>query len=315
MESKKTTSRSRMGKSRKGLRGPSRTRGGAPTVRGRPETPRIDSTPRIDFCVQVAAALEKHTTQPSGTLIRAERKTSSPDYDIIIDDEKETPPRRTIADIMGDPKAIPALRMLKGILFKRDQPYRTLLPLTGAFATNGSGVLNVTANVGTITSVAEWASIDALFDEVFVHSMTFRYFPRNNLGGAIGTGTATTTGNIASISSGNVINGGIAMVSLFNGGPTYTAANALVANATVKFSNSGKAFTYVWRNNVKFGMHDLSLSATNGWSGWTNISGAANLGGQIQFRMVNDNAVGTTSAAVTLGDFVNQYDCSFRARS
>jgi hypothetical protein len=212
------------------------------------------------------------------------------------------------------------LRMMKGILFKRDQPYRTLLPLQGQFSTNSSGVLNVTQSVLSLPNVSEWSAIDALFDEVFVHSMRFRFFPINNLGGGVGTAASGVTGGITAISSANIVNGPLSMVHLFNGATSYSTASAMNANSTLVVHNSSEKFETTWRNSVRFEKHGPSLStiatSTNiGWQGWTEISGVPYLGGLIQFRMLNDNVVGTGSAAVTLGTYLCQYDCSFRARA
>jgi len=214
---------------------------------------------------------------------------------------------------------IKSLSMLKGVLFKRDQPYRTLLPLQGSFTTSGVGAVNLVQSVSNVTTTSEWASIDALFDEVFVHSMKFRFFPINDLGGGVGASlSASTTGGIATVADTTIVNAPIVMVSLFQGS-NYSTASAMNANSTLAIHSSAKPFTYYWRNNTKFDPRGLSINATTGtnigWLGWSSIAGVAFNSGQIQFRMLNDSQVGNGSAAVIMGYYLTQFDVSFRSRS
>jgi len=215
----------------------------------------------------------------------------------------------------GDQVFQQALGMLKGVLFKRDQPYRTLLPLQGGFITSSGGSVNITQSVASISSTSEWSSIDALFDEMFVHTMTFRFFPINNLGGGVGGSvSAGVTGGITTVADTIIVNAPIQMVNLFNGAATYSTAAAMAANATLAIHSSSRQFKYTWRNNVRFDPRGVNASAT-GWQGWTPIADASSLGGQIQFRAMQDSTIGSGSAFVTMGSYLCQYDVSFRARS
>jgi hypothetical protein len=211
-----------------------------------------------------------------------------------------------------------ALRMMKGVLFKRDQPYRTRLALSGVFSTNSSGVLNVATSVASIAGSQEWTSIDALFDECFVHSITHQMFPFSNLGGGVGnSGVATVTGNVTSVPNTANVNCAIQTCSLFAGSSTYGSAATMAANSTLKFHKSGEPVKETWRNNVKFEPRGIcgGTSQSAGWQGWIQISDVAALGGAIQFRTVNDAVWGTGSAIVNIGSYVNFYDVSFRSRS
>jgi hypothetical protein len=227
-----------------------------------------------------------------------------------------------LVETKADPKEqeerfLEALTLLKGILFKRDQPYRTLLPFSGSFSTNSSGVLNTTTSLSTVVSTQEWSSVTALFDEVFVHAMHVRFFPVNDLGAGVGYGNgANITGNLNPVANTELVNGPICMCSLFAGSPTYSSASALVQNSTLAVHTSGKPWKYVWRNNTRFDPRgpDLSL-ASAGWSGWIQVASAANLVGQIQYRALTDPTFGPGSGINTLGYFLTQYDCSFRSRS
>jgi hypothetical protein len=234
-------------------------------------------------------------------------------YELVRGDAKESKEQ--------EKSFVATLAMMKGLLFKRDQPYRTTLPLQGNFVTGSSGAVNLTQSVLSLPSCSEWAAIDALFDEVFVHAMKFRYFPVNDLGAGVGTSASSSiTGGITAIADSNIVNAPLNMVSLFGGSGAYSTASAMNANATLAVHSSGKPFTYTWRNNTKFSPHGLSMSTVasglnTGWCGWTQISGVPYLGGLIQFRAIQDVIFGTGSAAVTLGLYLCQYDVSFRQRS
>jgi len=242
-------------------------------------------------------------------------ETKSPLRPMALGGATELKPIVSSSEKPGDQVFQQALGMLKGVLFKRDQPYRTLLPLQGGFITSASGTVNITQSVASISSASEWSAIDALFDEMFVHSMTFRFFPINNLGGGVGgSNSAGVTGGITAIASTNIVNAPIQMVNLFNGASTYSTAAAMAANATLAIHSSSRQFKYRWLNNVKFEKHGVNANAT-GWQGWTPITNASSLGGQIQFRSMQDSVIGTGSALVTMGSYICQYDVSFRARS
>jgi len=211
-----------------------------------------------------------------------------------------------------------SLGMLKGILFKRDQPYRTLLPLQGLFATNGSGVVSLLISNTSLASTAEWTSITALFDEFYVHGIKFRYVPVNDAGAGLGQcGSAGVVGPMTAIADTSYSNCGLLCCSLFNAAPTYNTASAMAANSTLGLRHTGKAFKYKWLNNVRFDRHGICLPTLSGggWQGWMDVGGVASYGGNIQFRTLNDQVVGSGSAIVNMGQYLVQFDVSFRARS
>jgi len=248
------------------------------------------------------------------------RETKSPSRPMDLNGATELKGTEHSTARLGDPAFSMALGMLKGILFKRDQPYRTRLPIQGAFATNGSGVLNVTTSNQSIGGVSEWSNISALFDEFFIHSITWRFQPINNLGGGVGySAGATVTGGIALTADTQINNAGMLVCSLFNGAPTYSTASAMAANATIAIKNSSRPWKYVWRNSQRFdprGDNVGMIAPTNiGYQGWLNTANPTYAGGAIQFRMLNDAVVGTGSAAVTLGLYIAYWDVSFRSRS
>lgn len=209
----------------------------------------------------------------------------------------------------------PALKLLKGILFKMDMPYRARLPFQGNVNTNSSGVLNVTLSNTNIGSTAEWASISALFDEFFIHSLTFNYVPVNDLGGGVGvSATSSGTGGVTATACTQSNNSGLLACCLFNGVPAYTTASALAANATTALKKTAHSWKYVWRNNMRFDPRGDCLPLAS-WQGWTVVGNTGNYGGQIQLRTLGDIALGSGSAALTLGQYLAYFDVSFRARA
>lgn len=210
------------------------------------------------------------------------------------------------------------LKNVVKMLFKADKPYRCRLGYFNNVATSAAGVLNFSINVNSIGSVAEWSSIDALFDECFVHSMTWRYQPYNRHGSA-GTNTAggPAIPQVATASAGLVNTCGVVLVSLFHGAPNYATANAMLDNATMKLALSDEPWSYAWRNNERFDPRGPGMSDGTGlsWQGWMNVTNVARLAGNIQMRTAVDQALGDLTHALDLGSIAVLFDVSFRARS
>jgi hypothetical protein len=211
-----------------------------------------------------------------------------------------------------------ALQLLRGTMFKSDRPYKTRLGYHNNLSTNGSGVLNSVVNVSSITSVIEWATLVALFDEVFVHSMTMRYYPFNMDGTTPFASAAVASQAVETTLSGGigVANCGLIMACFMSAAGTLTTASALIANPNHKLAHSSKPWKYVWRNVTRFDRHGPSFSSASntGWMGWTFVSDANFLGGFIQVRTINDQAIGTGGVVNTLGTLQIEFDISFRSR-
>lgn len=203
--------------------------------------------------------------------------------------------------------------LLKGSIFKADQPYRTKLHYHSSTNTSAAGVVNTLISVNTVSSCSEWSAIDVLFDEFFVHSMTLRWFALNDLGKGIGQSATPSAINSGGISNTTITNAQLVMCSLFNGAPVYSASGALANSATKAYHNSGSQFKYVWRNNVRFDKHGIAIVFTNA-QGWITINNATNMGGQVQIRTVNDVTLGNLSAVVQMATIDLEFDVSFRAR-
>lgn len=219
-----------------------------------------------------------------------------------------------------DPEPIVKLRLLRAI-FKADHPFRTRVSLAQTVGTPASGVLNFQYQISNIASAAEWGSIDALFDECFVHSMTMHYSPANKCvssgygatsSAAVGLETSTTAAPTLAFNSGLVV------CSLFSVAGFYSGATGITNNPTCAFKHSAEPFKYVWRNQVKFLPHGDSLtpsSSSQGWAGWISVTSAANLSGAIQMRTFADLPLGDQTHNWTLGNAAIIFDVSFRSRA
>jgi hypothetical protein len=205
-----------------------------------------------------------------------------------------------------------ALAMLKGIVFKRDKPYRCILGVHNNVSTNASGVLNSQFTVLSLSTVVEWTTISALFDEVFVHSMRVKYFPVNITG--VGPQAATGIPTVTQAAGAQAIqNCGAIICAFFSNAGLLTSAAALVANPNHKTVHTAKTWQYTWRNNVRFDPHGIAMDPLTGiaWNGWTFVTAVGEMGGSIQLRAVNDP---TLAISAVLGTFQLEFDCSFRSR-
>lgn len=235
---------------------------------------------------------------------------------------------RSISDaaVALDEKKQPAIRdipilfpMLRG-LFKADHPFRTKLPLSGVWNTSSAGVVNIQTAVGGITGCSEWTSIDALFDEFFVHSMVVYFFPYNRnatIPPASASWSSPAMGLLTTTTEQTAVyNSGATLVALYNAPSYYSSQAAMCSSPTRKFVQTSEKFSYAWKNNVRFDARGYALNAGSnyGWQGWTSIAAAANYGGAVQIRAVDDTAYGDGSHTLNLGSVTVLWDVSFRAR-
>jgi len=218
-----------------------------------------------------------------------------------------------------DPPVPAPLKVFARAMFKADHPYRTRLGLTSLLATNASGVVSTTVAATLLTSTTEWSSIDALFDEFFIHAMHLTFAPLNSGGGGVyaATGTAFGTPTFAASASETVTSCGLQLVSLQGSAAGYSSATAMLANPSMVVRMSNKEFKYSWKNTVLFKPHGdtLNLTSVAGWQGWMSITSGAGYGGAIQFRTVADQVLGDASHAFSLGNYNVVWDVSFRTRA
>jgi hypothetical protein len=220
-----------------------------------------------------------------------------------------------------------SLSLLRGMLFKADKPYRTKIGFHTNFTTNGSGVLNFTVAPSSIgSSAVEWSSLIALFDEVFIHSVSLRFKPFNTSTGGYSSAMAPTQGTWTTPTGspwtftgtqGYVNSVGLIAASIFGGSGSYSSASQMVANPNHKLIDSWKDWKYVWRNNVRFDPRGLQLTpaATIGWQGWTTAASVADYGGLMQIRAIGDQVIGDGAHTWFLGNCEIVWDVSFRVRA
>jgi len=245
--------------------------------------------------------------------------------DILSALPKKKPAMQLLLEASDDEKEIkeliplaPSLKGLMRSMFKADHPYRTRLGLTQLLVTSAAGILNFIQSINSIASTYEWASIDALFDEFFIHSMTIRVFPFNHGGGGLTAVTGTVGGTPTfAASPGTATSCGVLFISLFNTSGAYSSSSGMLSNPSVKHFMSNQPIKYVWRNNVKFDPRGLGLGPLTsiGWQGWTEITSSTYLGGNVQARTINDYVLGDTAHPFTVGAVSIVFDVSFRARA
>jgi len=258
-------------------------------------------------------ALDSDDEKEQALTKRAEKKVFAPT------DRVETPGqffRRRQGHL---PAVLVELRLLRG-MFKADFPYRSRLSAAQDFATSAAGVVNLQYPVGNLSTTAEWTSIDALFDECFVHSLTMHFEPYNaNIGSGYSSASGAALGLMTSTtaSATTATNAGLIVISLFGGSGYYSAAAGMSNNPTRAYHHSSKPFAYTWRNNVKFQPHGIALTPPSStyWQGWCQISSVANYGGNIQARTTNDVALGDGGHVFHLGAIHWEWDVSFRSRA
>jgi hypothetical protein len=280
----------------------------------------VAAEPSLPDLSAFKALVAKKTQLAKG--VRTEGKESSKELkgtQLVLG--RDTPESESWADITEAEEQITLMSSLLKQLYKRDMPYRARMTNVGLQATSSSGLLptNVSVwQVSTISSAGDWTVFSSLFDEFFVHSFTYRFFPFN-LGGygleqttqPSMTTVAATAALAYSMSCGLVVVGGFGATS------GYSTSSAMCDNPNRKLVHSGNKWSYTWRNNVKFEPRGLSLGPlTNlGWQGWCLLADVANYGGFIQLRTLNEQVIGSGTHAVNMGTFELEWDVSFRVRA
>jgi hypothetical protein len=238
---------------------------------------------------------------------KKERKTKTlkdGDFEVVIFKEER--------------KEVPDLKVLRG-LFAADHPFTTKIGQFSAVATSAAGVLGYSIAASNLSSASEWSTLNTLFDEVFIHGFHLRFQPTNLMTDAVGQSSAgsTTTAFPAGATNNTncVTNCGLCIAPLYAASGSYGTAAAMIANPAVEYHRCAP-FVFTWRNNVAFDPHGMTLAPLTavGWQGWCQVADIANYGGTVNMRTVNDQVIGDTSHAVTLGHFVVEYIVSFRSR-
>lgn len=191
------------------------------------------------------------------------------------------------------------------------------LVVGGAFSTNTAGSFRPTWAGGTtwavsnVTSATEWASFGAVFDEIFVKEMVIQYQPNNCVGGGIVAASSATNLNSCALS----------LFALQHSAADYADSSTAFATCLEaqgnKFVNTGKPWTFKWKNIEKFDWK-APIGTAAAAQTWAQISGFG-YGGFVGGRMPFATNASPTSilwpASTNLGVFVCRFKVAYRARS
>jgi len=178
------------------------------------------------------------------------------------------------------------------------------------FLPNGSTIGLAFASINAAT---EFSSLDVMFDEVFIHSLTLVHRCRNL--------NVQYTGTAANLQS------CLGLVWLLpHNDPAYADASALIQTAVVttqhKVIEVGRDWEFVAKNPTKFSwdsdVQDQSTAqAAMGWCPFGQV--ASKYGGLIYVGSALPSAAGATASAfaanTTIGEHFVYYDISVRARA
>ncbi len=208
-----------------------------------------------------------------------------------------------------------SLRLAKSLFFPASRVFHLNLGNVRAISTDSSGNWggsssgDIYAVTSALTGAAEWASAQALFDEVFVEAVHLHWQPHNRY----------TQYNLqASAASGSRFSVGVAIVSLHHGAATYSTYSAANCNPTLQYGYAGDPFTYVWKNIEKMVPTGPSSSVSGtayigqGWCN-TNTTTVGGYGGQIQ--SIGCIAMNGYTTTVELGRAGVRIQCAFRNRA
>lgn len=224
--------------------------------------------------------------------------------------------RLTFAMIRANPMVLASmdmekLKLLRGLLFPQSRVFDFVVGVTVTGATDSSGNFGGAANGMThsataITGASEWASLAALFDEVFVAEMHHRWMPYNRY--------APQNVGLSGPARYSV---GLAMCNLHHGAAVYTSAANMHSNPSVRDHHTGDPFNFVWHNIEKMdpkGMTPYPAGTSSPTQGWcsTNTTSMGGYQGQAQF-IGWDTINGNVSS--TVGRFVVSYKAYFRNRA
>jgi len=181
---------------------------------------------------------------------------------------------------------------------------------------NGSSTKITWNQVG---SASEFTSLDAIFDEFYIRSVTLRYIPRNHYS-AQSTASSSATG-----SPGDLNTCAATLVGLPHNGAAYadssTAWVIMLAAQHKKFVDMGAPWIYKFANPEKFAWDGPlgDMATSNSTMMWCQNSNTSAYGGL--FQLATPAASGAAIGIGTLlengifGDLIIEYDVCWRARA
>ncbi len=262
-------------------------------------------------------------------LARIDEEEDTPDFTVleIPSGESKTPSAlgalksasMSLSMIRSNPSLLSgltaeSLTVVRGFFFPSHTVFQLNLGTVQAVSTDSSGnwggaVAGTTFPVANLNTAAEWSSMQALFDEVFVERMRLDWMPHNRY----------TQYNLqASAVSGAKYSVGVGFVSLHHGAATYTSFATCLVNPTLKLGYAGDPFTYEWVNIEKMTPQGYSGSVSGtavvgqGWCN-TNSTTFAAYSGTVQ--SIGCVAMGGYTTTVELGRMAIRYRLHFRNRA
>jgi hypothetical protein len=238
-----------------------------------------------------------------------------------VGDEEET---KDWCDVDKDepiklPRSFLAPGVLRGFL-GTGMRYRVILHGNCTVGTLANGKYKVGFNgvdgysINGVTSVSEFSSLASIFSEYYVRKVTFHYEPDNWVGGSIpGFGGAG--------SSQAFLNNSLMVVGAVQHATAVATDNSSAVNVVADdgqhlITNSGKPWSFAWRNIDKFSW-DAQLDPSASSQGWKAVSDTA-YGGTVEgaFPRAAATATSITQMGInsTLGYAVVKYDVCFRYR-
>jgi len=191
-------------------------------------------------------------------------------------------------------------------------PYRIFdfsVGLNLAVSTDASG--NISSSTGFnpqvtgITSAAEWSSLAALFDEIFIDQVEFNWMP--HVPWAFDAGSVAVRPPTM----------GCTVLSLYSGASPFTSMAASLSCSTAQVHHLGKPFRYTYHNVERMdprgpcNSYSGTAIPTQGWCS-TNSTSMTSLQGAIQ--MIAATSVTTTFYSLEFGRFATRYHAYFRNR-
>jgi len=203
------------------------------------------------------------------------------------------------------------LSLMRGLLFPQWRVFEFVVGVTVQVTTDASGnwgsaANGLTVSVANFSTAVEWASLAALFDDVFALTMTHRYMPYNRYApqnvGLSGPGRYSV---------------GVAMSAMHHGSAVYTSHHAMQSNPSVRNHLSGDPFQFTWKNIEKMDPKGptFSVSGTSSVTQtWCSTNATSVAGYQGFTQMIGwDTITGNPSSSV--GRIATVYKLAFRNRA
>jgi len=202
-----------------------------------------------------------------------------------------------------------ALATMKPFLFPAGRVFKFNLGWLETITASASGQFGGSSsggafNVADFVNAPEWASLAALFDEVYLSKALCHYLPYSNYR--------------ANSPASNVSSAGMVWCDLHHNASVYTSASAMLSNPTSRVSVTNDThFKHVWKNVDRVNKNSIDISKsgtavpTQGWCS-TNATSITAFTGQVQYI---GTALIADWASKTMADVLVQYALWFRNRA